>query len=476
MLTESHLTEVPVEPVSLELFRQVVSADAFGALMAATADARERLRGRTVWNVNSTARGGGVAELLESLVAYARSAGVDVRWEVIRGGAEFFRVTKRVHNQIQGFAGDGGELGEAERSEYERSLAQSASELSALVRRGDVVLLHDPQTAGLAPALRRTGATIVWRCHVGMDSPNDLAIRAWEFLSPYLAAADGYVFSRAAFAWKELDKGKVHVIAPSIDPFTPKNQTLPQSRAAAILARAGVVAGDPAEDPSYTRPDGSKGLVADRVVMSEVEPLVPACSFVTQVSRWDRLKDPLGVMRGFVDHVPAGGGAHLVLAGPQPQAVADDPEGAETFAELLAAWRALPGRDRARVHLACLPMRDPEQNAAIVNALQTCARVVVQKSLAEGFGLTVAEAMWKARPVVASRIGGIQEQIEDGVSGVLLDDPADLEAMGHAVSRLLADEKTAQAIGVAAQERVRDHFLSNRHLVQYADLLSRLAG
>ena len=189
------------------------------------------------------------------------------------------------------------------------------------------------------------------------------------------------------------------------------------------------------------------------------------------MSRWDRLKDPLGVLAGFAEHVHAEDeDPHLVLAGPDVAAVADDPEGAEVFAEVEAAWRDLPRAVRRRVHLALLPMDDADENAVIVNALQRRADVVVQKSLAEGFGLTVAEAMWKGRPVVASRVGGIQDQIEDGMTGRLVD-PRDLAAFGENVSALLVDPHGAERMGEAAQRRVRDLFLGPRHLGQYVDLL-----
>ena len=164
--------------------------------------------------------------------------------------------------------------------------------------------------------------------------------------------------------------------------------------------------------------------------MFEEEPLPPDAPAVLQVSRWDALKDPLGVIRGFAEHVPADTGAHLVYAGPAVEAVADDPEGERVLREAISLRDELPPEPRSRVHLATLPMNDTEENAVIVNALQRHARVIVQKSLAEGFGLTVAEAMWKARPVVASRIGGIQDQIVDGDSGLLLDDPRDLAPSG----------------------------------------------
>ena len=176
---------------------------------------------------------------------------------------------------------------------------------------------------------------------------------------------------------------------------------------------------------------------------------------------------PVGVIRGFADHVPASTGAHLVVAGPAVTSVTDDPEGGLVLSEAKALRESLDAQARSRVHLAALPMEDPEENAIIVNALQRHAMVIAQKSLAEGFGLTVAEAMWKARPVVASRIGGIQSQIVDGESGVLLDDPRDLEAFGAAVTELLLDRPRATEIGERACERVRDQFTSPRSLLDY---------
>ena len=179
------------------------------------------------------------------------------------------------------------------------------------------------------------------------------------------------------------------------------------------------------------------------------------------------------MLAAFAEHVHAEKEPHLLLAGPDVRAVADDPEGAQVFAEAEAAWHDLPADVRRRVHLALLPMDDAEENAVIVNALQRRADVVAQKSLAEGFGLTVAEAMWKGRPVVATRVGGIQDQIEDGRTGYLVE-PHDLRAFGEKVSALLLDPHAAERIGEAAQARVRDLFLGPRHLGQYVDLLQRV--
>jgi trehalose synthase len=221
--------------------------------------------------------------------------------------------------------------------------------------------------------------------------------------------------------------------------------------------------------------DGSKGAIEHEAEVLEEEPLQPDDRYVLQVSRWDRLKDPLGVIRGFAEHVAPHTDAHLVYAGPAVDDVADDPEGAEVLEQARELWHELPDEARARVHLATLPMDDLDENAAIVNALQRRATVVVQKSIAEGFGLTVAEAMWKERPVIGSRVGGIQDQIVDGVSGLLVD-PTDHTAVGRAIADLLGDPERAGEMGRRAHTRVGDEFLPPRYLTRLLDLLERVAG
>jgi trehalose synthase len=193
-----------------------------------------------------------------------------------------------------------------------------------------------------------------------------------------------------------------------------------------------------------------------------------------QVSRWDRMKDMPGVMLGFAQYVDPSLGAHLLLCGPSVVGVADDPEGAEVLDECVELWRTLPHAARARVHLACTPMADPDEAAAIVNALQRHATIVVQKSIAEGFGLTVAEAMWKERPIVASAVGGIVDQIADGEHGLLVADPHDLQAFGAALERLLRDPAEAARFGSNARARATAEFLGDRHLEQYGRVFERL--
>ena len=414
--------------------------------------------------------------MLRSLVAYARGAGVDVRWVVIEGPPEFFVVTKRIHNRLHGTPGDGGPLDEGARRIYEQALADNMAQILERVRPGDVAIVHDPQPAGMIEPLRDRGVTVIWRCHIGIDTPNDIARETWSFLQPYVKPADTYVFSRESFAWVGLERGRIVVIPPTIDAFAPKNIDLDADSVAAVLRTIGVIAGGAEPPPvvTFERLDGTPGRVERRARLFEDEPLQPDVPVVVQVSRWDALKDPLGVIRGFADHVPADTGAHLVYAGPDVEAVADDPEGLATLRECIALRESLPEEARRRIHLASMPMGDTDENAVMINALQRYARVIAQKSLAEGFGLTVAEAMWKSRPVIGSRIGGIQDQIEHGDSGVLLDDPHDLAAFGAAITALLMDPERAEEMGRRARTRVRDRFISVRSLLDYLAVIARL--
>ena len=462
---------VPISPLSPERFREVLTPEQADVFQKVITDAHEALAMRAVWSINSTANGGGVAEMLRSMMAYARGAGVDARWSVIEGNAEFFEVTKRIHNRLHGAIGDGGPLGPYEREVYEAVAEANARELVQLVAPGDIVLLHDPQTAGMAQPMVDAGAYVIWRCHVGIDQPDELSRSAWDFLRPYVEPADRYVFSREAFEWEGLDLSRVVLIPPSIDAFSPKNQELAPEAVRAILDVTGVAPPDGRAQAQFMRQDGSRARVDRRAQLWETETIPEDAPLVVQVSRWDRLKDPQGVIEGFVRLAAERTAAHLLLAGPDVTAVADDPEGLEVLNECIDYWRALPAHVQKRVHLAALPMDDAHENAAMVNAIQRRATIVVQKSLAEGFGLTVAEAMWKARPVIASRIGGIQDQIVDGVSGVLVD-PRDLDAYAEALVTLLEDPLKAEAMGRAAQIRVRDAFLASRHLGQYLTLLT----
>jgi trehalose synthase len=477
------MEEVNVRPVDLERLATILPADRAEALASAANRARAAFGDRVVWHVNATAHGGGVAEMLQTLLAYAKGAGIENRWLVLDGDSRFFTITKRLHNMLHGEPGDGGPLGTAERAHYEEVLGGNLTELSRLVSPDDIVLLHDPQPAGLAEGLRAVGARVVWRCHVGRDRPNERTEAGWEFLRPYVGHAEALVFSRREYAPEWVDDERLVVIPPSIDPLAVKNVALSPEQVTAILARAGLVAdGEQEGRVDFVRRDGTPGTVrshrgSDQVMVGGSPPPLTV-PLVVQVSRWDRLKDMAGVMEGFVKGVDGDdlNGAHLMLAGPEVSGVADDPEGAQVLAECREEWNHLPATVRGRVHLACIPMDDGDENAIIVNALQRHALVVVQKSLVEGFGLTVTEAMWKGRTVVASKLGGIQDQITDGRDGLLVEDPYDIDAFADALRRPLADVALADRLGAAAHDRVLRDYVGDRHLARYVDLFSALAG
>jgi trehalose synthase len=465
---------VPIPAHELERFKPLLG-ERFTEIEEVAAWARKGFAGRAIWHVSSTARGGGVAELLGTLLPYARDAGVDVRWVVLREGPDFFRVTKRLHNHLHGDPGDGGELDDEARRVFEEVAAANVEALGPLMDAGDIVYLHDPQPAGMVKPLCERGLRVVWRCHVGVDEPNELVRGAWDFLRPYVEPAEAYVFSRREFVWDGLDRDKVWLMPPVIDPFSSKNQDLEPAVTQAILKEIGLAHDGLRGSPVFERSDGTPGRVDRQATILQEDPLPDDAQVVAQVSRWDRLKDPQGLLEMLERHL-AGADLHLVIAGPDTGGVSDDPEGAAVYEDVAEAWRRLPAEVRGRAHLVSLPMHDVEENGAMVNAIQRRADVVVQKSIAEGFGLTVAEAMWKARPVVGSCVGGIQDQIVDGVTGCLVEDPRDLAALAHAIERILADPERAREMGEAGRQRVVDEYLAVHRLQEYVRHLASLIG
>ena len=434
---------------------------------------RSQLAGHDIVNVNSTASGGGVAEMLHVLLPLCLGVGVPAPWYVVEAEPEFFLTTKRIHNRIHGNRGDSGPLNDVELGVMQGVAAREAPALLERLRSGDVVILHDPQPAGLAKLLHEEGYPVIWRCHVGVDFDNDHTKQAWEFLRPMLEGyVDEYVFTRESYAPEWIPREQLRIIKPSIDPVAPKNQELSRDDVMGALTRAGILAGPEIADAGFTRSDGRRtqfDMVAD-VVRSEAAP-GPEVPIVVQVSRWDPLKDMAGVMHGFVQHVAPYTDAHLMLVGPAVTSVSDDPEGEQILLDITAAWRGLPEEVRHRIHLVSLPMDDPEQNGALVNAIQRHAAVVTQKSLAEGFGLTVTEAMFKGRPVVASAVGGITDQIVDDESGLLVRDPRDPAEFGRAVTAVLTDAELAERLGAAARQRVIDYFLPDSSLDQWNEVV-----
>lgn len=375
-----------------------------------------------VLHVNTTASGGGVAEMLGSLVALSNDLGVDTDWQVMTAPDAFYDVTKVVHNGLQG---DGDPLTEPMRATYRETVAVNAA---AVDEEYDVVVLHDPQTLGMVGHLteRFPGTRFVWRCHIDLTDP---APDHLDFFAPDLAAVDRVVVSRSSYA-DPLPVEDATVVHPAIDPLTPKNCPLDQ------LSGADATAGD-----------------------VENYPVDPTRPLLLQVSRFDPWKDPLGVVdayRRVSEHVTD---VQLAFVGGMPD---DDPEGMEVHRRVEAETA-----DDPSVHLLTdLP-------DAGVNAMQRAADVVLQKSLREGFALTVAEALWKERPVVGSNVGGIPLQLADGENGYLVE-PRDIEGTAERCRRLLDDEALAARLGERGRETVRRRFLLPRLLADYCELFAEV--
>jgi trehalose synthase len=431
---------------------------------------REQLAGIAVWHVNASAADA-VSEVLRSLLGYARDGGLNAHWLIAHADHPTRMLWRRLYNNLYGGPGDGGALGPKEREVYEHSVRSWSDELSARLLPGDLVVLHDPPVAGLLPAARAAGARTVFRCHLGVEEPNANARRAWDFLRPWVSSADAYVFTRAEYVWDELDRDRVAIQFPSLDPFSPKNQELGSAVVLSILDRIGLTKSGAEAEPTFTRFDGSPHRVSVRARIDQDGQIPGQAEVVAQVSGWERLKDQAGLVEAFgrSRHPDL----HLVLAGPSTAKHSGESEERRVTAELREQRLSAPEGVRRRIHLVEVPADDRDENAAIVNAIQRRADLIVHKSLREGFGLSVTEAMWKARPVLASRVGGIPTQIVDGKTGVLVD-PRDLAAVAQRIDQLMAEPQRRRALGAAAREHVASHSLTSRQFAAYLRLVERI--
>ncbi len=486
----------PLQRVAVEQAHGVAEYAAVAQLAPAVAELNleaasliPKLAGRTVWMVSSTARGGGVAEMLPTVVSLLRDLGVNVEWLVI-GSAEpaFFDLTKRIHNMIHGVGPP--DLTPEDRELYERVNRANAASLRQVVRPGDILVVHDPQPLPLAsqldPAL---DLVTIWRCHIGLDAENAATRAAWNFLEPYLGAYEAAVFSAPEYIPRRLAR-RAAVVFPGIDPLAAKNRELSLRQTVEIMCSGGLIpCPGPAVPPPYARlvqrlnPDGgmSPANVAENIGLL-TRPIV------TQVSRWDRLKGFGPLMQGFAalkrtTFDGPGDPTHrrrldlvrLVLAGPEPSAIQDDPEAQAVLVELSEAYRALHPAIQDDVALLLLPMASLEENALLVNALQRASTVVVQNSLREGFGLTIAEAMWKRVPVLTnSRACGPRQQVRDDLDGRLIGDPEDPDQIAQALDDMLRDGTRLERWGQSAQRRVHDQFLVLGQLRAWGRTLSSL--
>ncbi|MFA5271510.1 MAG: glycosyltransferase [Candidatus Omnitrophota bacterium] len=364
----------------------------------------EKLKGKVIQNVNSTSVGGGVAEILNRMIPLLQELGVDARWDVIKGGEQFFEVTKKFHNLLHGMQE------KIDEKDFEIFLETSQKNIEEMDIYGDVVYIHDPQPIALIK--NKKDNKWIWRCHVDVSNPHK---RVWEFLRDFIVQYDAAVFSAPSFSQKL--PIRQFLISPSIDPLSDKNRELSESEINNVLNKYNIINDKP---------------------------------IITQISRFDRLKDPIGVITAY-KQVKRSIDCQLILAGGGAK---DDPEGVKVLEEVNE--KAKEDKD---IHILLLPQNDLE-----VNALQRASDVIIQKSLKEGFGLTVAEALWKAKPVVASHVGGIPLQIKHKYSGLLCHS---VDGAAFALKQLLNSPGYAKKLGENGKEHVRNNFLLTRHLKEY---------
>lgn len=364
----------------------------------------DKLGGKRIQHINSTAVGGGVAEILSRMVPLLKELGVDTRWDVIKGGEQFFEVTKKFHNVLHGR----NEL--IVQRDFDIFMEASQKNIEEVDTYGDIVFVHDPQPIGLIA--KKKDNKWIWRCHIDVSNPNQ---KVWQFLRDFIIKYDAAVFSAPSFSQRL--SIRQFLISPSIDPLSDKNKELSQEEIDAVLKKYEI----PKDKP-----------------------------IITQISRFDRLKDPVGVVEAYLQ-VKKYIDCRLILAG---GTASDDPEGLKVLEEVTAKAKEDPD-----IHILLLPQNDLE-----VNALQRASTVIIQKSLKEGFGLTVTEALWKAKPVVASNVGGIPLQIKHKYSGLLCHS---IDGAAFALKQLLNSPEYAKRLGDNGREHIRNNFLLTRHLKDY---------
>jgi trehalose synthase len=389
--------------VSLQDYKEVVDPEVIEELLAIA----DRVRGRRLQNINSTSVGGGVAEILTRMIPLLRELGVDATWDVIKGDQAFFNVTKAFHNALHG------RREEITEAMFETYLAATEMNAREVDFKGDFTIVHDPQPAGLVVRKKDVGGYWTWRCHIDVSSPDP---RVWNFLKPYIEQYDASIFSMPDFA-QQLPIHQ-YLVPPSIDPLSDKNKEIPEDQVRKVLEKY------------------------------EIDPERP---IITQISRFDRLKDPIGVIAAY-RMVKRRFDCQLVLAG---GGAPDDPEGEVVLGEVQEAAAGDPD-----VHVLLLPpFSDLE-----INALVRGSTIIMQKSIKEGFGLTVSEALWKKKPVIGGAVGGIKLQIIDGVTGFLVHSP---EGAANRAIQLLGDLKLRKFIGENGHLHVKENFLLTRHVKDY---------
>lgn len=450
---------------------------------------KKEIDGRRIWMINSTEQGGGVAEMLPRLISLLRQVGVQAEWLVLETDkTDFFAFTKKMHNLIHG-TGEAS-ISNAEKEVFEEVNRQNAEKLLKLLRPDDIVVVHDPQPAALVSMIsKEVDVCTIWRCHIGLDHKNEQTQAAWHFLRPYLEHYDQYVFSAPEYIPDYLS-GNISIIYPSIDPLTHKNRELSIHKLSGILANAGLAqSSHPRIANDFNNPAKiytKEGVFKEARHAPDIGLLFRP--IISQVSRWDRLKGFRPLMESFAymkkhrdelskDHEQARcrvRDARLLLCGPDPDYVSDDPEGKEVLEELTSFYHSLPEDIQEDIIICKLPMESVKENALIVNAIQRSSYLICQTSIQEGFGLTATEAMWKTTPVIASNACGLRHQVRHDIDGLIVRHPERKEEIAKALAYLLGEPKLVEEMGFVAQKRVVDQFLVFGHIIRWMRLFKEM--
>ncbi|MDF1612456.1 glycosyltransferase [Stygiobacter electus] len=367
----------------------------------------EKLKGKTIQNINSTSVGGGVAEILSKMVPFLKQLGLNADWNVIKGDGKFFEITKKIHNALHGRKEN------ITKEDLEYFVEINRNNISNLDLSSDIMFIHDPQPIGLIEKRKDYNNNWIWRCHIDITSAQE---DIYNFFKTYILQYDSCVFSAPSFSRKDLNLPQI-LISPSIDPLSDKNKELTEQEITKIFEKYGL---------DLSRP------------------------IVTQISRFDYLKDPIGVIKAY-KMARKYNDCQLILAG---GGATDDPEGIKVYEEVLKE-----ANDDSDIHILLLPQDD-----LTINALVRGSTIILQKSIKEGFGLTVSEALWKEKPVIASAVGGIPLQITHKYSGILT---YSIEGTAYYLKQLLNDPEYAKQLAKNGKEHVKNNFLITRHLREY---------
>ena len=484
-----------MQKINVKPGAKLVDYKAYGSLYSSVLDFTEQakepiesLKGRTIWMINSTAIGGGVAEMLPSQMRILRELGVSIEWLVIEAKKDaFFDLTKRIHNAIHGSGN--GVFTEDDRKVYEEVNRNNLAKALELINDGDIVVVHDPQPMPLAAMIKKEkNVSIIWRCHIGLEEDTEVTDAVWKFLEPYTSDYDHFVFSLPSYVPKSL-KNRTSIIPPAIDPLSHKNRELQLHKCIGILYQSGIL--DDHKAILYHRyehlvrkvmPDGSFDVLdAGQDLDLIYRPIV------TEISRWDRLKGFKELMEAFIkmklDNRKYGDPKSLeykriemtllVMGGPDPAFVSDDPEGKEVLQELTETYKKVDSSMQNDIAILLLPLDNPKQNALIVNALQRTSSIIVQNSIQEGFGLTATEAMWKRKPVLVSNAAGLKFQVVHNKTGQINPDPTDIESLSKTLAYMLNHPKERDKWGFNGQLRVIQNFTLFSQLLSWLETLSK---